>query len=549
MSAQPETSRIPDPKRRRVPAESLRWVCDPAWIRCGTTAEVEPGPRIPGQPQAVEALRFAAECAAPAQNALVRGFEDCGGMELALEVLRSTAPAGAPIVVEENPCVERLLGTTRLGPGALARADGGFLLVRARDLLNSPGSSQALVRTLRTGQVTAMQSPGEGPVDPPKPVPARVRMFIVGTHEACESLRSADLDIDHFFKVLADLESTIERGPEAAALYTSFLARLAKDESLLPFERSAIAALLEHGARVAATTNRVTARLWRIADLAREADFLARKSGAGATTRAEVEEAVRRTKRRGSVATQEFQQMLANGRLLVKVSGTEVGQVNGLSIIAAGPLTYGIPTRITACVGAGSGGVLDIDKAAELSGPVHAKGFHILESVLRGLLTAQAPLCFAGSVGFEQTYGHVDGDSAAAATICCLLSALTQVPMRQGLALTGSVDQLGQVQPVGGVNEKIEGFFDACRTLGLDGQQGVIVPAANVGELMLRHDVVEACASRRFGVFFAETIDHAIELLTGMEAGVANERGEYPEGSFLRLAVDRAGELAKTCRT
>jgi predicted ATP-dependent protease len=240
--------------------------------------------------------------------------------------------------------------------------------------------------------------------------------------------------------------------------------------------------------------------------------------------------------------------MVANGRMLLKVHGAEVGQVNGLSIIVAGPLTYGIPTRITACVGAGSGGVLDIDKDSELSGPVHAKGFHILESVLRGLLTAQSPLCFAGSVVFEQTYGHVDGDSAAAAEICCLLSALAQVPLRQGLALTGSVDQLGQVQPVGGVNEKIEGFFDTCATLGLDGEQGVIVPAANVGELMLRHDVVEACAARRFGVFFAATIHDAIELLSGMAAGTANPKGEYPEGTFLRIAVDRARALAEACK-
>ena len=519
MSAQPQARHEPPAHRLRVPAERLRWVCDPHWIPFASTLEVVPGPRIPGQPHAVEALRFAAECQAPAQNVLVRGYEDCGGMELALDVVREVRP-DAPLLVEEHATIENLVA-------ALQRATGGFLLLRARELLNLVGSPQALVRALRTG--------------------AKARVAIVGTHDACENLRSTDLDIDHFFKVLADLESTMPRTPGAAQVYASFLARLARDEGLLPFDRSAIAALLEHGARIAASTNRVTARLWRIADLAREAEFLARRARLEATTRTEIEEAVRRTKRRGSVASQEFQEMLANGRLLVRVDGTECGQVNGLSIIVAGPLTYGIPTRITACVGAGSGGVLDIDKASELSGPVHAKGFHILESVLRGLLTAQAPLCFAGSVGFEQTYGHVDGDSAAAAEICCLLSALAQVPLRQGLAITGSVDQLGQVQAVSGVNEKIEGFFDACRTLGLDGQQGVIVPAANVGELMLRHDVVEACAERRFGVFCAETIHDALELLSGMPAGVADERGEYPEGTFLHRAVNRSRELARAC--
>jgi ATP-dependent Lon protease len=229
--------------------------------------------------------------------------------------------------------------------------------------------------------------------------------------------------------------------------------------------------------------------------------------------------------------------------VLVRVHGTEVGQVNGLSVMDAGPLTYGVPTRITASVAPGTNGIVDVESRSDLSGSIHTKGFQILEGLLRSLLLRDHVLSFGASLAFEQTYGRVDGDSASGAEICCLLSALTDVPVRQGLAMTGSVDQLGHVQAIGGVNEKIEGFFDTCRTLGFDGRQGVIIPKANVGDLMLRDDVVAACRARRFRVHAVERIHDALELLTGMRAGEPDREGVYPKGTLLRLAVERSEEF------
>ncbi len=647
--------------QRVLPAEELRWRCDAGLVRFKSTAAVAAGPRVPGQAPAVEAFRFGTECDAPCQNILVRGREDVGGREMALDLLReacapcdlrpdyayvrnfadpwrprlvamppgsgpefrrsvrelgarvgdakagslarriakrfrdprvaeflddalehaahgkrpesasrafevpafevhafdvnvvkSRARDGARIVVEAEPTVENLLGTAKPGApdgsdahlrfqaGSILRADGGFLVLDALDLLAAPGAARALARTLRSGRVEPTTRSQRGTRIRPEPAPVLVRVVVVGDPDACDVFMDSDPALRHLFKVLADLENTMDRGPEAASVYASFLARLAKDEGLLPFDRSAIEALLEHGARIAARADQVTARLWRIADLAREADFLAHGARGRASRRADVEEAVRRTRRRGSLEARRFQQFVTTGGLRVRVHGEAVAQVNGLSVTQAGPLTYGVPTRITASVAPGTSGFVDVEKASALSGAIHVKGFQILEGLLRSLLLDEHILSFGASIALEQTYGGVDGDSAAVAEACCLLSALTRVPIRQGLAVTGSVDQLGNVQAIGGVNEKIEGFFDTCRTLGLDGEQGVIVPADNARDLMLREDVVQACHAGQFRVVTVERIHDAIEALTGVPAGEPDEAGVYPEGTLLRLAVERS---------
>lgn len=461
---------------------------------------------------------------------------------------------GPHLVVEDDPTLAHLVGVAgvpqddgsdahlRVRAGALLRADGGFLVLDAFDLLRFGDALGGLLRTLASGHVApvAGRTVRRGVRVRPEPVPVRVRVVVIGEEEVCDELAAADPRFAHLFKGLADLDATMERGPAAAAAYSAFLARLARDETLLPFRRSAIEALLEHGARIASRTNRVTARLGRVADLAREAEHLARGARRRGTARPDVEEAVRRTRFRGSRDAEGFQRLVRDAAVLVRVHGAEVGQLNGLSVIDRGPLTYGIPTRITASVAPGTAGIVDVENAAALSGAIHVKGFRIVEGLLRSLLLRGHPLAFGASIAFEQTYGRVDGDSAAAAEVCCLLSALTGARLRQGIAVTGSVDQLGRLQAVGGVYEKIEGFYDTCRTLGLDGSQGVVIPAANVGDLMIRGDVVDACRAGRFGVYAVETIHDVLELLTGMPAGRPDERGEYPEGSLLRLAVERS---------
>ena len=272
----------------------------------------------------------------------------------------------------------------------------------------------------------------------------------------------------------------------------------------------------------------MTARFGRIADLAREASFLASKENAKLVGEEQVLGAIHRTKQRASLPSRKFQQMVNNGTIQVETSGAVVGQINGLAVISSGPLTYGFPARITATIGAGRAGLINIEGHASLSGSIHTKGFHILGGLLRHLLRTEHPLAFSASIAFEQSYGGIDGDSASGAEICCLLSALTGVPIKQSFSMTGAIDQHGHIQAIGGVNEKIEGFYDSCKFFGLTGDQGVIIPRSNVGDLMLRKDVVDACERGDFHVHAVTRVHQALEILTGMPAGEFGEDG-YPE--------------------
>jgi ATP-dependent Lon protease len=330
----------------------------------------------------------------------------------------------------------------------------------------------------------------------------------------------------------------LPRDETSLQLYAGVLARIAKTESLPAFAAEAVAALAEHGARIAASRGKLTARFGRLADIAREAAYLARKRGAARVDASLVREAVTRTKARGDGPVRHFRESIAEGSIRVATTGTEVGQVNGLAVIQAGPLTYGFPTRITATVGPGAGGTINIDREAQLSGAIHTKAFFILGGLLRQLLQSDHPLTFDASIAFEQSYGGIDGDSASGAEICCLLSALTRLPLRQELAMTGAIDQMGNILAIGAVNEKVEGFFDACCVRGLTGAQGVIIPAANVGDLMLRHDVVEACAGGEFAVYPVDAIGEAVALFFDCEPGA--RRPPHPAGSVLAIAVERA---------
>jgi len=466
-----------------------------------------------------------------------------------------------PIVVENTPNLVNLLGFidrewTPRGPapsdytmiraGSLLRADGGYLILDARDILTEQGGWRVLVRTLRNDVLEIVPSEfslfGASSIKP-EPIPLNIKVILIGDAEIYYLLDRYDPDFGDLFKCLADFNDMIRREPDGMEQYSIVLAHIAKHEDLPHFDRTAVAALAEHGARIASRRGKLTARFARIADIAREAAFLAQKANAETVTATEVRDAIRRTRRRADLPSRRFREYLADGTIQIQTKSEVVGQINGLAVMSAGPITYGFPARITASVGAGQAGIINIEGQAQLSGSIHTKGFHILGGLLRHLLQTDHPLAFSASVAFEQSYGGIDGDSASGAEICCLLSALTGVPIRQNIAMTGAIDQQGHIQAIGGVNEKIEGFFDTCKDLGLSGDQGVIIPRTNAGDLMLKPEVVEACEKGQFRVYAVSTVHEALEVLMGIPAGERDEDGLYPEGTLLAQAVDKAREF------
>jgi predicted ATP-dependent protease len=476
-------------------------------------------------------------------------------------VLEHKDEVSCPIIIENTPTMRNLLGTVDyefarggearashmgIGAGSLLRADGGYLIIEARDVLSEPGAWKVLVRTLRTGRLeiapTELLFPWTGPSLKPEPIDVRVKVILLGDWWIYHLLDEHDPDFPQLFKVLADFDVTIARDDRGIDEYAGVLARIAREEELKPFDRSAVAALVEYGARVAARKGKLTARFGRLADVAREAAFITAKENRPAVTADDVRAAFWRSKRRADLPARRFRELVADGTIRVQTQGSALGQVNGLAVLQAGPLVYGFPARITATIGPGTAGVINIEREAALSGAIHTKGFYILGGLLRWLLRTDHPLAFNASIAFEQSYGGIDGDSASGAEMCCLLSALTDVPLRQDLAMTGAIDQMGNILPIGGVNEKIEGFFDACRDTEFTGTQGVIIPQANAGDLMLREDVVQAARDGKFHVYAVGTVHAALELFTDMPAGELGAAGRYPDGSLLALAVQRARE-------
>jgi predicted ATP-dependent protease len=476
-------------------------------------------------------------------------------------ILAHDGDSDCPIVLENAPTMSNLLGRIdhvvsrgemlhsdhmMIRAGSLLRADGGYLILEARDVLSEPGAWHVLVRTLRNGRLEIAPPetifPLAIPALKPEPIDVNVKVILLGESETYYLLDDYDPDFPDLFKVLADFARSVPHDDQGIHQYAGVLARIVKEEHLPPFDRTAVAALVEHGARIAADKGKLTTRFGRLADIAREAAFICEKRHAPPVGSDDVREAVRRSKHRADLPSRRFREMLVEGTIRVQTTGVAVGQINGLAVLHAGPLTYGFPARITATIGPGSSGVINIEREAALSGAIHTKGFYILGGLLRYLLRTDHPLSFDASVAFEQSYGGIDGDSASAAEVCCLLSALTEIPLRQDLAVTGAIDQVGNILAIGAVNEKIEGFFDVCRDLGLTGTQGAIIPASNAGDLMLREDVVEACSAGKFHVYSVSSIHEALECLTGVPAGQRGADGWYPEGTLLGLAVLRAWE-------
>ena len=469
-----------------------------------------------------------------------------------------------PVVYEDNPTLQNLVGRTEhhvhmgtlvsnfmlIRAGALHRANGGFLILDARKLLSQAYAWDGLKRALRSGQVR-IESLAElvglsSTVQlEPEPLPLDLKVVLIGERIIYYLLAELDPDFLALFKINADLESEVSRNPENTAQYARLIATLARRDGLRPLSAAAVARIVEHAARLAGDAGKFTTRTQPLADLMREADHAASAAGAGRVERDHVEAAIHAHRRRNERIEERYREEILRGQLLIDTEGVHAGQINGLAVAMLGEGTFAHPVRITATVRMGEGEIIDIEREVELGGPIHSKGVLILSSFLAARFGWAMPLSLRASLVFEQSYGGVEGDSASLAELAALLSALSGIPIRQAVAVTGSVNQFGVVQPVGGVNEKIEGFFEICRARGLTGEQGVILPAANVGHLMLEQSVVDAVREGRFHLWAVSDIDQAMELLTGMTAGQPDDKGEVPEGTINFHIALQLAELAQ----
>ena len=470
---------------------------------------------------------------------------------------------GAPVEFLDKPSFPELVGriehesefgslVTRFDlvrPGALHRANGGFLVVDAERLLAYPRAWDGLKRALKGGEIrTRSLADDVGVLSTvtlePEPIPLSVKVVLIGERRYYYLLEEYDPEFSELFKVQADFEDEMVRSRGNVELLARWLATTIRREGLKHLNRGGIARLVEAVARKAGDSERLSADIHYAIDLVREAHYWARQHGAELIGEGEVQLAIDARVRRGSRVRDRMQEELIRETLLVETSGKRVGQINGLAVMQLGGMAFGRPQRITASVALGSGELIDIEREVKLGGPLHSKGVLILGGYLRSRYVVDRPLSLSASLVFEQSYGGVDGDSASAAELCTLVSALAETPLSQSMAITGSVDQHGRIQAIGGVNEKIEGFFDICRKRGLSGEQGVLIPLANVKHLMLRRDVVEAVEDEMFNVWPVEHVDQALERLCGRPAGQRDGEGGFPKGSINRLARDRLAELA-----
>ncbi len=472
--------------------------------------------------------------------------------------------SNAPIEEELNPNYSNLIGRVEhiaqmgalvtdfllIKPGALHRANGGYLLLDARKLLLSPFAYEALKRAMKTRQIR-IEQPAESAglistqTIEPEPIPLELKVVLIGDRELYYLLSQHDPDFLGLFKVQADFDDTIPRSEANYRDYSRVIASIAQSHNLKHVDAAGVARVLEEGARLADDREKLSIQVGRISDIVREADYWAGKAGRSIITREDVSTAIEEHTQRSDRLRDRSQETIDREIVFIDTDGTKVGQINGLSVLQLGDFAFGKPTRITARVRMGQGRVTDIEREVKLGGPLHSKGVMILWGFLAGRFAQDVPLALAATLVFEQSYGGVDGDSASSTELYALLSALSEVPIQQGLAVTGSVNQWGEVQPIGGANEKIEGFFDVCKARGLTGRQGVLIPKANVQHLMLRSDVVDAVQAGQFSIHAVSSIDEGIEILTGVKAGERNSDGVFPDGTINRRVEDKLQAFAE----
>lgn len=471
---------------------------------------------------------------------------------------------GAPVLVETNPTYYNLIGRVeyratlgmmvtdfrQIKSGALHRANGGFLILQAASVLTNPFAWAGLVRALSTQHVR-IENLGEqftalptGSLSPAS-APLRVKVVLVGTPALYQLLFELDEEFRELFKVRVDFAPEVEWNEDSLAAYASFVRRCVDDGGFKQFDAGAVARVVEETARWRESQRKLSTRLRDLDDLVAESSFWADQAGHPLVTADDVGKATSEKSRRSSLSEERLREMITDGTIHVEVAGARVGQLNGLSVVELGDHRFGIPSRISAGVALGRGSIESIDRETELGGPIHNKGFLIVSGFLASRYAQERPLAMRATLTFEQSYGAVEGDSASCAELYALLSALADAPLKQSVAVTGSVDQHGSVQAIGGVIDKIEGFFKVCKTIGLNGEQGVMIPKTNVNDLMLEEEIVEAVRAGRFHVWAVETIDQGIEILTGLPAGDRSPDGSFPEGTVHGRVAARLQEYAR----
>lgn len=470
---------------------------------------------------------------------------------------------GSPVVVESNPTYYNLFGKleykshfltmstdfTMIRPGALHKANGGFLILQARDLLRDVYAWETLKKALKYRKAVVENIGEEYRLVPsgtlrPEPMPLELKVILVADPEVYSLLFSLDEDMQRLFKVRVDFDVDMPRTPENLRKYVAFVSALCKKDGLLPFERSALARLVEHGSRLAGDQRKLSTRFNKVAELIYESSALAETAGESLVRGKHVEDAVQERKGREDILEESIREEILRRTIIINTEGEEVGQINGLSVLSSGGYSFGMPSRITARTFVGTEGIINIERETRMSGSIHTKGVLTLSGYLGGKFAQKSPLGLTAQITFEQSYGGVEGDSASSAELYAILSSLAGVPIKQSLAVTGSVDQRGDIQPIGGATEKIEGFFAICKARGLTGEQGVIIPHQNVENLMLKEEILEAVRQGKFTIYAVKQIEEGLEILTGIPAGVPGPEGSYPQGTVFQRVADRLDQFS-----
>jgi lon-related putative ATP-dependent protease len=471
---------------------------------------------------------------------------------------------GAPVVMELNPTYSRLFGAiekearfgalvtnyTMIRGGSTHHANGGYLLVPVEGLFANPLIYEKLKRAISNEKLEIEEPTARlgfmltGTLSP-EPIPFKTKVIIVGDPQVYQILFSRDREFKELFKVKADFDTTMEKDEENVKQYAQFICTLCNKENLCHIDSDGIAAVIEYSSRLAADQTKLSTQFASVSDIIREANFYALEEGAKLVGRKHINKALKERVYRSNLIEKKIEEMIAKGVVKIDTAGEKVGQVNGLAVLSLGDYGFGKPSRITASVGVGREGIIDIEREAQLGGQTHTKGVLILNGYLNGKYAREKPLSLTARLAFEQSYSGVDGDSASSTELYAMLSALSGKPIRQYIAVTGSVNQKGEVQAIGGVNEKVEGFYEVCKSKGLTGKEGCMIPQSNVRNLMLKEEVVEAIKEGRFHVWPVKTIDEGIEVLTGVEAGEMGPEGNYSEGTIHRIVQDRLDEMAE----
>ncbi len=475
---------------------------------------------------------------------------------------------GAPVVMETNPNYINLFGTielaasrfgiiqtdfTNIKAGSFLKANGGYLVINALDAIVEPGVWPTLKRTLRNQKLEIQNYASLFLISTarlkPQPIQCNVKVVLIGDAYIYNLLYHLDEDFKKIFRVKAEFDSEMTKDEETVKEYAAFIKKICDDDKLSPFDKEGIAAVIEYGTRLSGRQKKISTRFHIIGDVLREASYWAAKDDKDRVSREHVEKAIQERFERVSLIEDKIQEMIEEGTIMIETEGKVIGQVNGLSVYAMGEFAFGKPTRITASTAVGRAGVINIEREADLSGRTHNKGVLILGGYLRGKYAQDKPFSLSASLAFEQSYAGVEGDSASSTEVYAILSSLSRLPLRQDIAVTGSLNQKGEIQPIGGVNEKIEGFFDVCKAKGPTATQSVLIPHQNVQNLMLHSDVIEAVKEGKFHIYPVKTIDEGIEILTGIKAGERKEDGTFEEGTVNYLVDQELQRLAKSWKT